>query len=79
MTEFNRMTIVAAAQVISDFNSHSYMEVLAVQWGIAGRCSSSSKDARIADLANIAIEGRDRGPDRKRACKPGQGFDRNCH
>ena len=50
------MTIVAAVQVISDFNSHSYMEVLAVQWGIAGRCSSSSKDARIADLANIAIE-----------------------
>ena len=55
MTEFNKMTIVAAVQVISHLNSHSDMEVLAVQWGIAGRCSSSSKAARIADLANIAI------------------------
>lgn len=54
--QFNRMTIVAAAEVISDFKSHSDMEVLEVQWGIAGRCSASSKPARIASLAQIAIE-----------------------
>lgn len=58
MSEFNRMTIVAAAEVVSDFNSHSDMEVMEVQWGIAGRCSSSSKPARVADLAHIAIEER---------------------
>ena len=56
MSEFNRMTIVAAAEVISDFNSHSDMEVLEVRWGIAGRCSASSKSARVADLARIACE-----------------------
>ena len=54
--QFNRMTIVAAAEVISDFKSHSDMEVLEVQWGIAGRCAVSSKSARVASLAKIAIE-----------------------
>lgn len=56
MSEFNRMTIVAAAEVISLSRSHSDMEVLQVQWGISGRCSASSKSARIADLSKIAIE-----------------------
>ena len=32
------------------------MEVLEVQWGIAGRCSGSSKSARVAELARIACE-----------------------
>ncbi len=56
MSEFNRMTVVAAAEVISEYHSHSDMEVLEVQWGIAGRCRSSSKSARVADLARIASE-----------------------
>ena len=56
MSEVNRMTIVAAANVVADFQSHSDMEVLEVQWGIAGRCSSSSKSARVADWAGIASE-----------------------
>ncbi|MYC68416.1 MAG: hypothetical protein F4X12_19030 [Acidobacteriia bacterium] len=58
MTALNRMTIVAAAEVISSFRSHSDMELLEVQWGIAGRCSSSSKSSRVADLARIACEER---------------------
>lgn len=53
---FNRMTIVAAAEVVAEFNSHSDMEVLEVQWGIAGRCRGSSKPARIADLARIVVD-----------------------
>ncbi len=56
MTEFNRMTIVAAAEVISDFNSHDDIYVLEVQWGINGRYSSSSKSGRIAGLASIAAD-----------------------
>ncbi len=56
MVEFNRMTIAAAAAVISDFRSHSEMELLEVQWGVYGRCNSSSKPGRAAALANIAIE-----------------------
>ncbi len=56
MSEFNRMTVVAAAEVVSSFQSHSDMEVLEVRWGIAGRCSASSKSARVADWARIACE-----------------------
>lgn len=56
MSEFNRMTIVAAAEVAADFNSHSDMEVLEVQWGIDGRCSASSKSARVASWAKLACD-----------------------
>ncbi|WP_217494713.1 hypothetical protein [Edaphosphingomonas haloaromaticamans] len=56
MSNFNRMTIVAAAEVVAEFNSHSDMEVLEVQWDIVGRCNGSSKPARIASLARIAID-----------------------
>ncbi|MBL9116117.1 MAG: hypothetical protein JNJ83_14010 [Verrucomicrobiaceae bacterium] len=50
------MTVVAAAEVISCFHSHDDMEVLEVQWGIAGRCGATSKSARVASLARIALE-----------------------
>ncbi len=56
MSEFNRMTVVAAAEVVSTFHSHSDMEVLEVQWDIAGRCSDASKPARVADWARIACD-----------------------
>ncbi|WP_375599632.1 hypothetical protein [Devosia sp. Naph2] len=56
MSAFNRMTMVAAAEVLAAFHSHSDMEVLEVQWGISGRCAGSSKSARIADLARIAAD-----------------------
>ncbi|MEO1200358.1 MAG: hypothetical protein AAFX39_14185 [Pseudomonadota bacterium] len=56
MSAFNRMTVVAAAEVVSEFKSHSDMEVLEVQWGISGRCAGSSKSARVADLARIVAE-----------------------
>jgi hypothetical protein len=55
MTDFNRMTLVAAAEVIADFHSHSDMDVLELQWGIADRCGGASKSARIASLAADAI------------------------
>lgn len=55
MGEFNRMTVVAAAEVIASFNSHDDMHVLEVQWGIEGRYAASSKSGRIAGLANIAL------------------------
>lgn len=56
MSEFNRMTIVAAAEVISAFYSHADMKVLEVQWGIVGRCNTSSKSARVASWAKIACD-----------------------
>ncbi|MGO7669900.1 hypothetical protein ACC685_07740, partial [Rhizobium ruizarguesonis] len=60
MTTFNRMTVVAACEVVGDGNSHNEMEVLEAQWGISGRCSASSKSGRVAALARIAID-EDRG------------------
>lgn len=56
MSEFNRMTIVAAAEVVADCKSHSDMEVLEVQWGIDGRCIASSKSSRIASWAKLACD-----------------------
>jgi hypothetical protein len=54
MSDFNRMTVVAAAEVVSAFYSHADMEVLEVQWGISERCNASSKSARVASWARIA-------------------------
>ncbi|MGO7559813.1 hypothetical protein [Rhizobium leguminosarum] len=56
MSDFNRMTIVAAAEVVAAFNTHNNMEVLEVQWGISGRCNASSKSGRVAALARIAAD-----------------------
>lgn len=55
MSDFNRMTLVAAAEVIAEFNSHDAMDVLELQWGISDRCGGSSKSGRIASLASVAI------------------------
>ncbi len=57
MGEFNRMTIVAAAEVISESHSHSDIDVLEVQWGIDDRGGGSSKAARVVSLSKAAIEG----------------------
>ncbi len=57
MSEFNRMTVVAAAEVISDSYSHSEIDVLEVQWGIEDRGGGSSKSARVVTLSKAAIEG----------------------
>lgn len=56
MSDFNRMTVVAAAEVISSFYTHSEMEVLEVQWDIAERCNGSSRLARVTDWARIACD-----------------------
>lgn len=56
MSEFNRMTIVAATEVIAEFKAHSDMGVLEVQWDLDQHgISSSSKSARIRDWAQIAV------------------------
>ncbi len=55
MDEFNRMTVVAAAEVVADFSSHADMKLCEVQWDINGKCSTSSKSARAASWAEHAI------------------------
>ena len=54
MTGFNRLTIVAAVEVIADFKAHSDMNVLEVQWDIEQFISTSSKSARIASWSKVA-------------------------
>lgn len=54
MTDFNRLTIVAAVEVIADFKAHSDMNVLEVQWDIEKYISTSSKSARIASWSKVA-------------------------
>ncbi|NVD46136.1 hypothetical protein [Qipengyuania atrilutea] len=54
-SEFNRMTIVAAAEVVAEFKSHSEMEILEVQWGIADEVSASGKAGRVACWAKVAL------------------------
>lgn len=56
MNEFSRMTVVGALEVIASFNSHADMEVLNVQWGIYERIDTSSKAARVAGVAKIALD-----------------------
>lgn len=56
MKRFNRMTITAAAEIISSFKSHSEMHLLEVQWGIADYCNTSSKSARVASWAKLACD-----------------------
>ncbi|WP_306259546.1 hypothetical protein [Pararhizobium sp. IMCC21322] len=56
MPEFNNMTLVAAAEMLGYSNSQSDLDLLELEWGIQGKCRSSSKSARLADLARLAIE-----------------------
>tara|TARA_B100000929_G_scaffold222650_1_gene178969 strand:- start:63 stop:935 length:873 start_codon:yes stop_codon:yes gene_type:complete len=57
MSEFNRLTIVAAAEIIAEFNSHDDMGVLAIQWDIDQYgIDKSSKAARVRSWAKIAID-----------------------
>lgn len=56
MPEFNSMTIVAALNVIEDAYTHSDFDVLAVEWGIDDRVAGSSKAARVAMFAKIALD-----------------------
>ncbi len=56
MLDFNRMTIVAATEVVFTYNSHNDIEPHLVQWDLSGRCNASSKTGRAAALAKIAIE-----------------------
>ncbi|MCA9474071.1 MAG: hypothetical protein KDD44_12410 [Bdellovibrionales bacterium] len=56
MTGFNRMTIVAAAEVISDFKTHSEMEIIEVQWRISPWVNDKNLAARAASWARLAID-----------------------
>ncbi|WP_322994094.1 hypothetical protein [Castellaniella sp.] len=55
MPEFNRLTLVAAAEVVSDTHSHSEIDVIEVEWNLRSRGGGSKPD-RIKNLSKAAIE-----------------------
>ncbi|MBW0159685.1 hypothetical protein [Sedimentimonas flavescens] len=57
MSEFNRLTVVAAVQVVASYHSHAGMEVHEVQWDIHHLVvGSSSKTSRISTWSKVALE-----------------------
>ena len=57
MTEFNRMTIVAAAQLIERMHTQAEFTLLATEWAVSNLCGSGSVLAKVNAVAQIAIEG----------------------
>jgi hypothetical protein len=55
MSEFNRMTIVAASEAIQLEYSQNEFTTLATQWGIADNCGAGALLARTNSMANLAI------------------------
>ena len=56
MSEFNPMTIAAAAEVIGRSMTGGDMEILEAQWAIAGECKGPGKSSRIAHWARLAAQ-----------------------
>ncbi|MDF1774763.1 MAG: hypothetical protein P1V13_01950 [Rhizobiaceae bacterium] len=57
MTEFNRLTIVAAIETIADYSTHDDMKVFEVQWDLEQYgILASSKSARVSSWATVATK-----------------------
>ena len=56
VSEFNRMTVVSAAEVISEFKTHDDMWVMEVQWEISKKYYPKSISARATSWATIALD-----------------------
>lgn len=55
MSEFNRMTIVAAAEIIEGMKTQAAFTSLALQWGVDDRCGTGSVQSRANAMAQVAI------------------------
>ena len=56
MTEFNRMTIVAASKIIAEKYNKNALVQLFMQWGVEYRCDSDAKAAHTNAVSKIAID-----------------------
>lgn|SRR5690625_249536 len=56
MSDFNRMTIAAASEVVSSYCTHRDMNMLEIEWGIEDKVDASSKMARAVSWARVAIK-----------------------
>ena len=55
MSEFNRMTVVAAAEIIEGMKTQAAFTSLALQWGVDDICGSGSVQAKANAMAQVAI------------------------
>ncbi|WP_170760733.1 hypothetical protein [Ruegeria lacuscaerulensis] len=55
MSEFNRMTVVAAAEIIEGMKTQAAFTSLALQWGVEDRCRSGSVQSKVNAMAHVAI------------------------
>ncbi|MCA8972885.1 MAG: hypothetical protein KDC95_24080, partial [Planctomycetes bacterium] len=55
MSEFNRMTVVASAEVIEGMKTQAAFTSLALQWGIERRCGTGSVHSKVNAMAHVAI------------------------
>ena len=55
MSEFNRMTVVASAEVIEGMKTQAAFTSLALQWGIESRCGTGSVHSKVNVMAHVAI------------------------
>jgi hypothetical protein len=55
MSEFNRMTIVAAAELIEKMHTQAQFTSLATEWGVVDRCGGGSVLSKINSIAEIAV------------------------
>lgn len=57
LNQFNRLTVVAAAEVIGKFHSHDDMKVIELQWDIEQYVGiQASKSGRVAAWAKVATQ-----------------------
>lgn len=55
MSEFNRMTVVAAAEIIEGMKTQAAFTALALQWGVEERCGTGSVQSKANAMARVAI------------------------
>lgn len=56
MTDFNSMTVVAAAQIIEGMSSQAAFTTLVLGWGVEDFCGSGSVATRANNLAKLALQ-----------------------
>lgn len=55
MSEFNRMTVVAAAEIIEGMKTQAAFTSLALQWGVDDRCGTGSVQSKANAMAQVAL------------------------
>ena len=71
MSEFNRMTVAASAEVIEGMKTQAAFTSLALQWGVENRCGTGSVHSKVNAMAHVAINEESDSPYAERASVAG--------